>query len=130
MSKTYRLFKQPLVVVIALTLLTSAWPSAAQSNEPSRHLLDDRLRDPGVYAARFSGTQMIGTPPEPIGARPEGTNPGPWTKATFTSYRDNNWEIYTVNGDGTSSVRRTVDPAVDTTPDLNRGATATPKCMS
>ena len=36
MCKAYRLFKQMLVAVIALAMLTSAWPSAAQGEKPVR----------------------------------------------------------------------------------------------
>jgi hypothetical protein len=44
------------------------------------------------------------------------------TRLAFSSFRDNNWEIYTSTADGTNQTRRTLNPAYDSTPKLNRGA--------
>ncbi len=46
-----------------------------------------------------------------------------WSKITFESYRNNNWEIYKANGDGTIQTRLTNHSAYDIQPRLNRGAT-------
>ncbi len=48
---------------------------------------------------------------------------GAWSKITFQSYRDGNWEIYLANGDGTGQMRLTANAASDTYPRLNRGGT-------
>jgi Tol biopolymer transport system component len=50
-------------------------------------------------------------------------NYGSWSKITFQSYRDGNWEIYIANGDGTGQMRLTANSASDTYPRLNRGGT-------
>ena len=46
-----------------------------------------------------------------------------WSRLTYASFRDNNWEIYTASGDGTGEARLTFRSASDSTPELNRGAT-------
>jgi hypothetical protein len=48
---------------------------------------------------------------------------GEWSRIVFTSYRDGNWEIYIANGDGANQTCLTNNPAIDTTPRLNRGCT-------
>ena len=45
-----------------------------------------------------------------------------WSKLVFQSYRDNNWEIYRANADGTGQTRVTDNPSVDYSPRLNPGA--------
>jgi TolB protein len=47
----------------------------------------------------------------------------PWSKLTFASYRDNNWEVYKAQGDGTGQTRLTNRAEVDTAPKFNRGCT-------
>ena len=48
----------------------------------------------------------------------------PWSKLTFASYRSqNDWEVYTANGDGTSPARVTNHEGADTAPKFNRGCT-------
>lgn len=47
----------------------------------------------------------------------------PWAQLVFQSFRDNNWEIYRANADGTGVVRLTQNPASDIDARLNRGAT-------
>jgi uncharacterized repeat protein (TIGR01451 family) len=47
----------------------------------------------------------------------------PWSKLVFQSLRDDNWEIYIANGDGTNQTRLTWNGAVDAYPRLNRGCT-------
>lgn len=51
------------------------------------------------------------------------TDVGNWSRLTYASYRNNNWEIYTALGDGTNETRLTFRTASDSTPKLNRGAT-------
>ncbi len=46
-----------------------------------------------------------------------------WSRLTYASFRDNNWEIYTARGDGSNETRLTFRNASDSTPKLNRGAT-------
>lgn len=48
---------------------------------------------------------------------------GDWSRLTFQSYRDGNWEIYLARGDGSQAVRLTNHPAADSRPRLNRGGT-------
>jgi uncharacterized repeat protein (TIGR01451 family) len=50
-------------------------------------------------------------------------NLGEWSRIVFTSYLDNNWEIFIANGDGTNRIRLTYNRAYDNTPRLNRGCT-------
>jgi len=47
----------------------------------------------------------------------------PWSKLVFQSYRDDNWEIYLANGDGSNQTRLTNHGASDIQPRLNRGCT-------
>jgi hypothetical protein len=41
---------------------------------------------------------------------------------TYGSYRDNNWEVYSAQANGSTPVRRTYNPAYDSTPKFRRGA--------
>ena len=45
-----------------------------------------------------------------------------WSRLVFQSMRDNNWEIYSAAGDGSSQTRLTNHPAEDIQPRFNRGA--------
>lgn len=126
MSKAYRLFKQMLVAVIALTLLTAAWPSAAQGKKPQ--LLIENLEKAKLQ------WQMGNLPPvldHPTSAVKELPTQSPtiansyadWTRVVFQSFRDGNSEVYSALGDGTSQVRLTYDGHADVRPHVNRGAT-------
>lgn len=46
-----------------------------------------------------------------------------WSRLTYSSDRDNNWDVYTAQGDGSDETRLTFRSATDSTPKLNRGAT-------
>lgn len=108
------------VVMITLGLLMLAGPVGARSPQPAAR--PDRLRDPiGLAEAAWIDPARTRVPP--VTVRPDGPDPRPWTMAAFTSYRDNNWEIYTAPGDGSTAARLTYNVNVDTTPDLNRGGT-------
>jgi uncharacterized repeat protein (TIGR01451 family) len=61
--------------------------------------------------------------PGPRFAPPAVPGLGEWIRIVYTSYIDNNWEIFVAEGDGANQTRRTYDPAVDTAPRLNRGCT-------
>lgn len=60
---------------------------------------------------------------QPSTPETEATETVPWSKLVFQSYRDNNWEIYRANADGTGQVRVTNNGALDKDARLNRGAT-------
>jgi len=47
----------------------------------------------------------------------------PWTRLAFASYRDNNWEVYKAQGDGTGQTRLTNYAGADTAPKFNQGCT-------
>ncbi|MCO6434501.1 DPP IV N-terminal domain-containing protein, partial [Nitrosomonas nitrosa] len=47
----------------------------------------------------------------------------PWSKITFQSFRDGNWEVYVGADDGSGQVRLTNNGASDIHPRLNRGTT-------
>jgi len=47
----------------------------------------------------------------------------PGSKLVYQSYRDNNWEIYTANDDGSQEIRLTFHNASDIHPRFNRGCT-------
>ncbi len=47
----------------------------------------------------------------------------PWSKLVFQSYRDDNWEIYLADGDGSNQTRLTNRNSSDLHPQLNRGST-------
>ena len=79
--------------------------------------------EPGVEVAIPLGNPPPAAPGPRSAQPPVGPGLGEWIRIVFTSYVDNNWEIYIANGDGTNQTRRTYDPAVDTAPRLNRGCT-------
>ena len=68
-----------------------------------------RIFNPRLYLKRDAGATMA-----PVDQ---------WSKMTFESYIDNNWEIYFANGDFTNLVRLMHDGAMDIHPRLNRGTT-------
>ena len=122
MNIRHRKFLSVLIVIAALLgLLAATWPTVAQSIQPPRQ--PDRLRDPigPMERAPLEWRQAAAQPANVV--RPTGSNPGPWTLVAYASYRDSNWEIYTANGDGAGTARRTINPAADVTPNLNRGGT-------
>ncbi len=47
-----------------------------------------------------------------------------WTKLIFETYRDNNWNIYSIRPDDTNLTQLVNHPATDGTPVFNRGTTA------
>ncbi len=49
------------------------------------------------------------------------TNVGYWSNLAFASYRDDNFEVYTAQGNGTSPIRRTNNSATDSMPEFNWG---------
>lgn len=49
------------------------------------------------------------------------TNVAEWSRLTFASYRDMNWEIYAAQGDGSNPARLTIHGATDSRPAYNRG---------
>ena len=65
--------------------------------------------------------------PGPLPAQPRSDAPTanivPWARLVFQSFRDDNWEIYRGNPDGTGVARLTNHPANDRDARLNRGAT-------
>lgn len=52
-----------------------------------------------------------------------GTQLAYWSRLTFASYRDMNWEVYAARGDGTYPSRLTSNNKIDSRPEFNRGAT-------
>lgn len=64
----------------------------------------------------------VGQPAQPEDLAPA-ANIVPWARLVFQSFRDNNWEVYRANPDGSGVTRLTNNPASDIDPRLNRGAT-------
>ncbi|MCI0576533.1 MAG: hypothetical protein L0332_06220 [Chloroflexi bacterium] len=93
------------------TVLAGQATPAAEENPPARPLYN-------YTAERLLRDPRPESPPQP-------TNPQiiPWSKLVFQSYRDNQWEIYNGNDDGSGQARLTQIVAADIHPRFNRGAT-------
>jgi uncharacterized repeat protein (TIGR01451 family) len=105
-----------LILVMILIGLTSGSRAARPAPEPAppRPLAEgaEELLLLDSNPSRLEPQQMVET-----------TSIVPWSKLVFQSYRDENWEIYTANGDGSQQVRRTYHVASDVEPRLDRGCT-------
>jgi uncharacterized repeat protein (TIGR01451 family) len=116
------------MLIISALLFTTvdlpalAAPPGQEQNPPER-------TRPDQYS--YVGPENMGLMPDPSGTPSEQFQiaPGaivPWSKIVFQSYRDDNWEIYAANGDGSNPVRLTWDSPngpVDMHPRYNRGCT-------
>ena len=103
-------------------------PQRLERLNTSFPLFDGNNRDTiGLTSMHGSGVPGLQPPvadsygPVKAASRPTGIE-NYWSIVVFASYRDNNWEIYTSDEDGTSQARRTSNSAYDSTPKLNRGA--------
>ncbi len=106
-----------MALAVLLALTGAGLALGAQPEEPSPRGLD--WRDGTLQRA----------PEELVPAQPDSDQPGspapnvlPWSKLTFQSLRDGNWEIYSGNDDGTGQTRLTFNGVSDLHPRLNRGA--------
>ncbi len=102
-------------LILAGLLTTQAGPSAS---EPA---------PPRPQPAAWSETPFLDLgrvePASPSG--PAALDTVSWSKLVFQSYRDDNWEIYLANGDGSGQTRLTSNDDSDIQPRLNRGCTRT-----
>ena len=78
--------------------------------------------EPLPYLDRAEGTLRVESPQAPDSL-------ASWSKLTFQSLRDGNWEIYRADGDGSNQVRLTSNDVSDIQPDLNRGASRIARFM-
>ena len=108
-----------LIILIATALLVCLAPAVvlqaappAQPAPPLRSLDIPKLPFAAPEAAAESDATV-----------PQAADFVPWSKLVFQSYRDNNWEIYRANSDGSGAVRLTNNSAFDIDPRLTRGAT-------
>lgn len=108
-----------LIILIVTALLVCLAPSVvllaappAQPAPPLRSLDIPKL----PFAAPETTAEFDATAPQAVDFVP-------WSKLVFQSYRNNNWEIYRANSDGSGAVRLTNNGAFDIDPRLNRGAT-------
>lgn len=110
---------KPLTILIITALLLSLTPAVALQAAPSAQQ-PPPLRSLDILSLPFSPSDGA----EDLDARAlEAVDFVPWSKLVFQSYRNNNWEIYRANSDGSGAVRLTNNGAFDIDPRLNRGAT-------
>lgn len=103
-----------LVLVTAVCVITTQVVSTQEAPPRPARAIEELPRLPGAEVGK-------GEVQSPATAAPTITLP--WSKRTFQSYRDGNWEIYVSNDDGFEEARLTVHGAIDMHPRLNRGAT-------
>jgi len=110
------LFTLGLTLTLILTGSVLAVQAALSTSEPlpprplHRGLEELPFFDSGLLGMRSQGNVVA-------------TNFVSWSKITFQSYRDGNWEIYLANGDGSAQTRLTNHGASDIHPRLNRSCT-------
>lgn len=73
----------------------------------------------GPIVSSFGTSDPTVTPEIP---RNEADDQANWSRLAFQSYRDGNWEVYLLKGDGSGATRLTNSNAFDGSPQLNRGA--------
>ena len=105
----------PILVFVLIVTLAPAASAAGGLQQDS----------PPLPGSLWEATPWIETGPEAVqpGSDAPAANIVPWARMVFQSYRDNNWEIYGANPDGSGAVRLTNHPALDKDARLNRGAT-------
>ncbi|MCB0234428.1 MAG: PD40 domain-containing protein, partial [Anaerolineae bacterium] len=105
----------PILVFVLIVTLAPAASAAGVLQQDS----------PPLPGSLWEATPWIETGPEAVqpGSDAPAANIVPWARMVFQSYRDNNWEIYGANPDGSGAVRLTNHPALDKDARLNRGAT-------
>ncbi len=102
-----------LLVVMLFALITPLVPgvSAAPTPPPPTARRELTILQPESFIGPVS-------PP----ATAMGVTVAAWEKVVFQSFRDNNWEIYLMDGHAGNQRRLTYDHAADIMPRLNRGA--------
>jgi uncharacterized repeat protein (TIGR01451 family) len=115
-----------LSLLAALSLITILLAVSVPAVPAAQEALPDRPI-PGLSQEldHYTGDPIpsAGAAASPWQQEPAQTENVPWSKLVFQSYRDNNWEIYAANGDGTAPARLTVGNTADIHPRLNRGTT-------
>ncbi|RME49563.1 MAG: hypothetical protein D6791_00445, partial [Chloroflexi bacterium] len=104
-----------LMMVVSILL-----PDPIIAQSPAHHM--EKLKEHGwtnVVLPMFKPA-LIGEAPTSAGMS---AGLPDWSRVVFQSYRDNNWEIYLAQSDGSQPVRLTNHPAADLYPRLNRGVT-------
>ena len=97
---------------VVTSLSTSATPSLQANRQP--HM------PPGPHPELLLNTSTVSEPTFFAAPSPSAI-PG-WSRLVFQSFRDNNWEIYSANADGSGQTRVTDAPSVDYAPRLDPGA--------
>ncbi|MFN8595746.1 MAG: hypothetical protein U0559_06145 [Anaerolineae bacterium] len=111
-ASSYIISATVLALIGFLVLLLTAPLASATVSSPRRpvnleeipHLTTDKTTQP--YSPAANAPQV-----------------STWYRLTFQSYRDNNWEIYSGNDDGSGQTRLTASSALDIQPRFNHGAT-------
>jgi hypothetical protein len=124
----HKLSRILVIGILASVLFTLAWPTAAQqpalaqqSTLPQRQPAE--LRDAIGFGTRApEALRQPNVQPSTVD-RVTGSNPGPWTRAVYATYRTSTWEIYGAQGDGSNTVALTNNSYLDTTPNIKRGGT-------
>ncbi len=104
-----------LLLALVLSGSVSVGWAAPPTPEPPRRLVVEQLEElPFLDSGVPQPFVQDVTPSADLAA---------WSKIVFQSYRDNNWEIYLANGDGSAQTRLTNTGRIDAGPRLNRGCT-------
>ena len=102
-----------LVVFTAVSLITTVQAQVFDPPLPTR--LDPERFEPFPYLE----TETISTP----ALRPQSPTQTTWGKVVYQSFRDGNWEIYTMDDNGENQQRLTNQAESDIHPRFNRGNT-------
>ena len=109
------------ILCLFLFLLCSGLGSGSSAAQPPAPLRDwQERRWQGDLPPILSQGLPIS---EPVPAASDIALTGNWSRIVFQSYRDNNWEIYSADADGTNQRRLTNRPASDVLPRLGFSAT-------
>ena len=114
--------KQTLQLVMAMIVCSSLYivTSSSTSATPSLQAGRQPHMPPGPHPELLLSTSKDSKPAFFAAPSPSAI-PG-WSRLVFQSFRDNNWEIYSANADGSGQTRVTDAPSVDYAPRLDPGA--------
>lgn len=120
MGKTGRI-RRAILLVVLLVLLPWNWAQATPPTQQAPQRTPEeilRLYEDPAQRLLVAGPTM----PAPHAGSSAVNAPPTWSRLSFESYRNDRWDLYEVNPDGSGEFRLTNDGAVDGYPALRRGA--------